>query len=156
MAKRKGLGEGPGASSAMTPSSDVIRSSPTQSSDDIGEGIDGEAFSRAFSAALRQQGATGASVARKLGTSRSYVSALQNAKKTPSAEAVDRIASALSLGPEESTSLHRAAARSHGFRLDLPEEMFDSADRCQGSGRIQSPTRARSGSGSDPGSGAES
>lgn len=61
-------------------------------------------------------------LAEALDVSPAYVSAVVRGKKAVSAPTVQKMSAALSLDPIEERALHRAAARDHGFRLDLPED----------------------------------
>ena len=65
---------------------------------------------------------TATALAEGLGVSPAYVSALMTGSKKASAERVDEIADLLNAEPQERVSLHRAAARDQGFRLDLPDD----------------------------------
>lgn len=78
----------------------------------------GEALSDLLSAYRRRQ----SDLSRELGVSNAYVSALVKGKKGAAAPTVDRIADALKAAPKDRVRLHRAAARSAGFRLDLPDD----------------------------------
>lgn len=52
-------------------------------------------------------------------TSQPYLNQVATGRRRASAEWIDLIANALELSPEESERLHRAAARDHGFKIDL-------------------------------------
>jgi transcriptional regulator with XRE-family HTH domain len=71
--------------------------------------------------ALEEKGLSQKTLADELNVSQAYVSALTSGRKTMSPGTADKIATALALSPTETTSLHRAAARDQGFRLDLPD-----------------------------------
>ena len=77
---------------------------------------------RALLRALGTRSLSQKALAEALDVSPAYVSAVVRGKKAVSAPTVEKMAAALSLAPEESRALHRAAARDHGFRLDLPED----------------------------------
>ncbi|WP_218014061.1 helix-turn-helix domain-containing protein [Rubellimicrobium roseum] len=62
-----------------------------------------------------------ARAAKLAGTSQPFLNQVATGRRKPSAEWVDLIAAALALSPEESERLHRAAAKDHGFRIDLTE-----------------------------------
>jgi plasmid maintenance system antidote protein VapI len=71
---------------------------------------------------MLRRGLRAARLAEALGVTPSYLSALVTGAKPVSPDRVDDIARAIAAAPEERTSLHRAAARDMGFRLDLPED----------------------------------
>jgi HD-GYP domain-containing protein (c-di-GMP phosphodiesterase class II) len=51
-----------------------------------------------------------------------YVNQLITGHKKPSPEWVDLIADTLKLSPEQRQALHVAAAKQHGFKLDLTKK----------------------------------
>ena len=53
------------------------------------------------------------------GFSQPYLNQVATGKRLPSADWVDTVANALGLSPEERERLHRAAAKDHGFKIDL-------------------------------------
>ncbi|EYD75336.1 hypothetical protein Rumeso_03096 [Rubellimicrobium mesophilum DSM 19309] len=55
-------------------------------------------------------------------TSQPYLNQVATGRRKASAEWIDLIANALDLSPEESERLHRAAAKDHGFRIDLTKK----------------------------------
>jgi transcriptional regulator with XRE-family HTH domain len=59
------------------------------------------------------------SLARAAGTSQPYVSQVMAGQRLPSAEWLDLVATAMKLSDERRGDLHRAAARAHGFKIDL-------------------------------------
>jgi transcriptional regulator with XRE-family HTH domain len=57
--------------------------------------------------------------AKATGASQSYLNQVVNGERLPSADWLETVAQALELSDEERARLHRAAARSHGFKIDL-------------------------------------
>lgn len=80
------------------------------------------AFGQALDDILGSRGLRQKQVAESIGTSTAYVSAVATGKKSMSPARIDVVAEKLSLKPEESLRLHRAAAKDAGFRLDLPDD----------------------------------
>lgn len=58
-------------------------------------------------------------LARLTARSQPYVNQVVNGKRHPSAEWIETMANALALEDTERERLHRAAAKDHGFRIDL-------------------------------------
>ena len=85
-------------------------------------GDEAKRFGAALSAALDEAAMNQSELAEMSGTTRSYISQLANGHRTPSAEAVDKIADKLKVSPQTRTRLHRAAAADSGFKLDLPDD----------------------------------
>ena len=71
------------------------------------------------SAALNAAGMSQYRVARSSGTSVSYLNEVIHGRKLPSPQWLDIIATATGLTPEQRVELHRCAAKSHGFKIDL-------------------------------------
>lgn len=85
----------------------------------------GEALSfagRELLRALEARSLSQKALAEALDVSPAYVSAVVRGKKAVSAPTVEKVSAALSLDAVEARALHRAAARDHGFRLDLPDD----------------------------------
>lgn len=82
---------------------------------------DAKAFGAALGKYLDQYGKSRSAVASEMGITRSYISQLTTGAKTVSAEKVDSLADTIGITEEERVDLHRAAAKSAGFRIDLPE-----------------------------------
>src|SRR5215475_13293144 len=78
-------------------------------------------FGKNVSKLLRQRKLTQESLAHAIGRSQSYTNQVINGQKAPSARWADLIADVLKLTPEERRTLHAAAARDNGFKIDLPE-----------------------------------
>jgi transcriptional regulator with XRE-family HTH domain len=55
-------------------------------------------------------------------TSQPYLNQVATGRRRASAEWIDLVANALKLSPEEAERLHRAAAKDHGFRIDLTKK----------------------------------
>lgn len=83
---------------------------------------EGAAFAAALDDMLGRYRRRQSDVARSLGTSDAYVSALKTGRKVATAQTADRIADALEASAEDRVRLHRAAAQDAGFRLELPED----------------------------------
>jgi len=81
-----------------------------------------KAFGAALGKYLDQYGKSRAGVASEMGITRSYISQLTTGAKVASAEKVDSLADTIGVSQEERVDLHRAAAKSAGFRIDLPED----------------------------------
>lgn len=73
----------------------------------------------ALKASLSARGLTQYAAARFTGTSQAFMNQVANGSRLPSADWLDTIATVLEMKPEERIGLHRAAARSHGFKIDL-------------------------------------
>ncbi len=58
-------------------------------------------------------------VSKLAGISQPYMNQVATGRRRASAEWIDLISNALDLTPEERERLHRAAARDHGFKIDL-------------------------------------
>jgi transcriptional regulator with XRE-family HTH domain len=58
-------------------------------------------------------------VAASSGYSQPYVNQIANGRRRASPEWIDAVAKALNLNAEESKILHVAAAKDHGFKIDL-------------------------------------
>ena len=71
-----------------------------------------------MSVALAEARMTKTELAAKTGRSTAYVTG----HKKPSPEWVELIADTLKLSPEQRRDLHVAAARQHGFKLDLTKK----------------------------------
>lgn len=78
-------------------------------------------FGRNVSKLLKQRNRTQESLAYAIGRSQSYTNQIINGQKAPSARWADLVADALKLTAEERKKLHAAAARDHGFKIDLPD-----------------------------------
>lgn len=76
-------------------------------------------FGASASSMLADRSMTQTDLANSTGVSTAYTNALITGKKKPSAQWVDLISDALDLAPEERRKLHTAAAKAHGFKLDL-------------------------------------
>lgn len=53
------------------------------------------------------------------GISQPYMNQIATGRRRASAEWIDLVSNALNLTPEERQNLHRAAAKDHGFKIDL-------------------------------------
>lgn len=73
----------------------------------------------AITALLSARGVSQYAAAKTSNTSQSYLNQVANGARLPSAGWLETISSALNLSDEERAALHRAAARSHGFKIDL-------------------------------------
>lgn len=73
----------------------------------------------ALKASLASRGLTQYGAAKLTGTSQSFLNQVATGERLPSAAWLEMIADALEMPPEEKARLHRAAARSHGFKIDL-------------------------------------
>lgn len=73
----------------------------------------------ALSALLSARGVSQYAVAKASSTSQGYLNQVVSGERRASAEWLDTIADALGLSEEERLKLHRAAARDHGFKIDL-------------------------------------
>lgn len=76
-----------------------------------------DAFGAALDKQLKQRGLSQAALARRVGTSRSYLNQTMQGHKTPSPEWADKIADATNMTEEERETLHKAAARAAGYRI---------------------------------------
>jgi transcriptional regulator with XRE-family HTH domain len=74
------------------------------------------------SVALAEARMTQSELAAKTGRSTAYVNQLITGHKKPSPEWVDLIADTLKLSPKDRQALHVAAAKQHGFKLDLTKK----------------------------------
>lgn len=79
-------------------------------------------FGPALQLLLEERSVSQADLARAIGTSRAYVSALANSQKAASPQRIEAIADLLETTREERIRLHRAAALDQGFNLDLPDD----------------------------------
>ena len=79
-------------------------------------------FGASVSVALAGARMTQTELAAKTGRSTAYVNQLITGHKTPSPEWVDFIADTLNLSPRQREGLHVAAAKQHGFKLDLTKK----------------------------------
>lgn len=61
-------------------------------------------------------------LARKSDYSPPYITSIMNGLRTPSPEAVTRVASAMDLSEDDTTELHEAAARVHGYMIKKTQE----------------------------------
>ncbi len=68
---------------------------------------------------LSERGVSQYRVSKLSGLSQPYVNQVATGRRRASAEWIELIANALQLTPEEREALHRAAARDHGFKIDL-------------------------------------
>ena len=57
-----------------------------------------------------------------VGTSPAYFNHLATGYRTPSPQLIETMAVALNLSPVQTVQLHQAAARDHGFKIDLKED----------------------------------
>ncbi len=73
----------------------------------------------ALDALISSRGLSQYATAKAAGTSQSHLNQVVNGERLPSADWLDVIGAALDLSPDERAQLHRAAARSHGFKIDL-------------------------------------
>ena len=74
---------------------------------------------KALSKILRAKKITQYSAAAASETSQPYFNQVANGRRTPSADWLNLVANALNLSDEERVKLHRAAAKDHGFEIDL-------------------------------------
>lgn len=81
-----------------------------------------EDFATALRSVLHDRKIRSADLSERMDVSRSYVSMLSTGKKVPGAETVEKISDLVGSSNTERSRLHRAAARSHGFKLDLPPD----------------------------------
>ena len=79
-------------------------------------------FGASVSVALAEARMTQTDLAAKTGRSTAYVNQLITGHKKPSPEWVELIANTLNLSPRERQALHVAAAKQHGFKLDLTKK----------------------------------
>ena len=79
-------------------------------------------FGASVSVALAEARMTQSALARKAGSSTAYVNQLMTGRKKPSPEWVELVADTLNVSPEKRRELHVAAAKQHGFKLDLTKE----------------------------------
>jgi transcriptional regulator with XRE-family HTH domain len=73
----------------------------------------------ALKASLAQRGLSQYAAAKAAGASQGFLNQVVNGERLPSAEWLEVIATALKMKPQERARLHRAAARAHGFKIDL-------------------------------------
>lgn len=73
----------------------------------------------ALTALLSSRSTSQYAAAKVANTSQSYLNQVVNGERLASAAWLDTIATALGLTDEERAKLHRAAARDHGFKIDL-------------------------------------
>jgi transcriptional regulator with XRE-family HTH domain len=78
-------------------------------------------FGKNVSKLLRQRNLTQEGLAFAIGRSQSYTNQVINGQKAPSAQWADLVADVLKLTQEERKTLHAAAARDNGFKIDLPD-----------------------------------
>jgi cyanate lyase len=76
-------------------------------------------FGASVSAALAERQLSQADLAEALGRSPAYLNQTMTGTKPASAEWADLVADALKLSRAKRAELHAAAARDHGFKLDL-------------------------------------
>jgi cyanate lyase len=76
-------------------------------------------FGASVRAALTERQISQADLADVLGRSRAYLNQTLTGVKPASAQWVDLVADALKLSHAKRAELHAAAARDHGFKLDL-------------------------------------
>ena len=60
--------------------------------------------------------------ATSIGLSAMYLNHLVTGYRTPSPNTIDTMAVALNLTPVQTVQLHQAAARDHGFKIDLKDD----------------------------------
>lgn len=94
------------AEMAPGPPEPLARLAPTETAEVLG-------------AILAGRGVTQYRAAKLAGTSQPYLNQVVTGRRRASGEWIDLVAGALDLAPEERERLHRAAARDHGFRIDL-------------------------------------
>jgi transcriptional regulator with XRE-family HTH domain len=68
---------------------------------------------------LAERGVSQQALARRAGVSQPYVNQVATGKRRASAGWIDMVATVLELSDEERERLHRAAAKDHGFKIDL-------------------------------------
>lgn len=68
---------------------------------------------------LAERGVSQYRVSKLSGLSQPYVNQIATGRRRASAEWIEVVANALDLTPEERHKLHRAAAKDHGFKIDL-------------------------------------
>lgn len=73
----------------------------------------------ALGASLTTYGVSQNTLATRTGVSQSYINQLVTGNKLPSGAWINLIADTVGLSNEERAALHRKAARSHGFDIDL-------------------------------------
>lgn len=73
----------------------------------------------ALRASLSARGLTQYAAAKFTGTSQAFMNQVVNGERLPSADWLDTIATVLEMPADERAKLHRAGARSHGFKIDL-------------------------------------
>ena len=76
-------------------------------------------FGASVSAVLAERQLSQADLAEALGRSRAYLNQTMTGTKPASAEWADLVADTLKLSRTKRAQLHAAAARDHGFKLDL-------------------------------------
>lgn len=80
------------------------------------------AFGASVSSALTEARMTQPELADSIGASTAYVNQMITGRKRASPEWVDLVATALDLSERKRVDLHRAAAKDHGFKLDLTKK----------------------------------
>ena len=68
---------------------------------------------------LSERGVSQYRVSKLSGLSQPYVNQVATGRRRASAEWIEVVANALELTPQERERLHRAAAKDHGFKIDL-------------------------------------
>lgn len=68
---------------------------------------------------LSERGISQAAAAARAEMSQPYFNQVVKGRRLASADWIDTVANALGLGRKERAELHRAAARDHGFKIDL-------------------------------------
>ena len=71
---------------------------------------------------VASSGSSQTQTANSIGVSAAYLSHLVTGYRTPSPSTIDAIAAELNLTPVQTVQLHQAAARDHGFKIDLKED----------------------------------
>jgi transcriptional regulator with XRE-family HTH domain len=83
------------------------------------KGEDKSETGKTLSKILRSRKISQYSAAAASETSQPYFNQVANGRRTPSADWLNLVANALDLSEEERVKLHRAAAKDHGFDIDL-------------------------------------
>lgn len=71
---------------------------------------------------VESTGSSQTATANSIGVSAAYLNHLVTGHRTPSPTTIDTLSSALNLTAFQTTQLHQAAARDHGFKIDLKED----------------------------------
>lgn len=76
-------------------------------------------FRAVASTYLAQRGMTQTALAQAMGCNATYANHVFTGHRLPQSDWVDLVAKTLNLSDDQSVELHKAAAKDHGFKLDL-------------------------------------